>query len=324
MLTEQEVTYAYQLILGKKPENAKIIENYCQLQTVDELRNALFRSHEFSELAFSDTSPITQLLPLKLPIIQVETEATAAQMQTMMAYVQIAWQFLGKEEPFWSVCTHDKFKKIHLKGNESDFYQSGRVELEKLINMLNRNGLDSSSFKSCLEYGCGLGRVTVWLAQKFEQVLGCDISASHLSIAKQIIEQNRIQNISLKQINTFQDIEKLDKVDAIFSVIVLQHNPPPLIAEILRMLLRLLKPNGIAYFQVPTYCIGYNFSIEKYINYIRHPSEKHPMEMHVLPQRLIFQLLREENISIIEIREDNYVGARNQWLSNTFLVQKNC
>lgn len=322
MLTEQEVVYAYQLILGKKPENAKIIENCCQLQTIDELRNALFRSNEFSELAFSDISPITQLLPLKLPAIPVETEATTAQMQTMMAYIQKAWQFLGKEEPFWSVCTHDKFKKVHLKGNESDFYQSGRLELEKLVNMMNRNGLDSSSFKSCLEYGCGLGRVTVWLAQKFEQVLGCDISASHLSIAKQIIEQNRIQNISLKQMNTFQDIEKLDKVDAIFSVIVLQHNPPPLIAEILRMLLRLLKPNGIAYFQVPTYCVGYNFSIEKYINYLRDPAEKHPMEMHVLPQRLIFQLLREENVSILEIREDNYVGARNQWLSNTFFVQK--
>jgi hypothetical protein len=45
----------------------------------------------------------------------------------------------------------------------------------------------------------------------------------------------------------------LPKVDAVVTLIVLQHNPPPVIKLILRSLLDALKQGGVAYFQLLTY-----------------------------------------------------------------------
>ena len=56
--------------------------------------------------------------------------------------------------------------------------------------------------------------------------------------------------------STRRDIEGLPKADVIYSVIVLQHNPPPIMAIIVRQFMKGLNPGGVAYFQLPTYRAG--------------------------------------------------------------------
>jgi hypothetical protein len=43
----------------------------------------------------------------------------------------------------------------------------------------------------------------------------------------------------------------------VFSVITLQHNPPPIMAWLLSQLLGCLNPGGVAYLQIPSYRSGY-------------------------------------------------------------------
>jgi SAM-dependent methyltransferase len=96
----------------------------------------------------------------------------------------------------------------------------------------------------------------------------------------------------------------------------MQHNPPPVIAYILRHLLRRLRPNGVAYLQVPTYCEGYEFRLPDYL-----ASQAGEMEMHVLPQRHIFDIAAEEGCRTVEVCTDNYAGGPGL-ISNTLLIQK--
>jgi hypothetical protein len=69
----------------------------------------------------------------------------------------------------------------------------------------------------------------------------------------------------------------------------------------------------VAFFQVPTYGQGYRFGIEAYLN----GPENRDIEMHLIPQRSVFDLADSENCSVLEVEPDLCVGFPD-WISNTF------
>jgi hypothetical protein len=76
----------------------------------------------------------------------------------------------------------------------------------------------------------------------------------------------------------------------------------------------------VAYFQVPTYRLGYEFTRERYL---RTDATRHEMmEMHVLPQSEIFAIAADENCRVLEVLEDGWAGYRHQEVSNTFVIRK--
>jgi trans-aconitate methyltransferase len=162
---------------------------------------------------------------------------------------------------------------------------------------------------SCLEYGCGTGRVTLWLVERFSPVYGYDISKSHLKIAKE-----KVPGAKFCQIKSIHDLNSLPEVDFVYSIIVLQHNPPPVIEYILSRLLRCLTPGGVALFQVPTYLPNYTFSIKQYLNQVN-PG----MEMHAIPQATIYKVISEEGCIPVYVTTD---ASIMEGISNKFLVRK--
>ena len=74
-----------------------------------------------------------------------------------------------------------------------------------------------------------------------------------------------LKNVELHCINAVDQIAALPTFDCFISLIVLQHNPPPVIAFLLRTILRKLTPGGLAYFQVPTYQRGAVFKADEYL-----------------------------------------------------------
>jgi hypothetical protein len=111
-----------------------------------------------------------------------------------------------------------------------------------------------------------------------------------------------------------------DSFDLWFSRIVLQHNPPPVIAMILRRALAWLAPGGLAVFQVPTYGVGYSFRANEYLRNIGQKSE---IEMHILPQQAVLEVVQQAGCVLLELREDSYnTGHPAIWLSNLFVVRK--
>jgi cyclopropane fatty-acyl-phospholipid synthase-like methyltransferase len=166
--------------------------------------------------------------------------------------------------------------------------------------------------------GCGVGRVTPFLAKAFPKVFATDISINHLEYARNYLVSQGITNVDLQHWSNTSALESLNNFDAIISVITLQHNPPPLIAWMLSKLLGALNPGGVAYLQIPTYRNGYLFEVERYLN----SEAPKTLEMHFLPQYEIFKIVADSDCICLEIREDGMVGDENKMLSNTFLIQK--
>jgi SAM-dependent methyltransferase len=319
VINREVVVWGYRLFLDREPENERVIlEKLARFNNSGELRQAFMQSDEFR---MNNPYYLSTALSGDEPRMNVEEISSEAELQILFKHIQDSWQHLGKTEPYWSVLTSEKFLQANIQNVDTvaDFYETGKNDVSRILKTLERNQIDYTLFKSCLEYGCGLGRVTRWLAEIFDVVYGYDISQEHLQIAKKYVDSKNLQNIFLHHLKEISNIEDLPKVDFIYSVIVLQHNPPPIIQFIIRQFIKALNPNGVALFQVPTYRLGYEFSLQKYLS---GEAKRGEMEMHILPQNQVFEAIRQEGGRLIEVIEDGHTGSRAKEMSNTFLVQK--
>jgi 2-polyprenyl-3-methyl-5-hydroxy-6-metoxy-1,4-benzoquinol methylase len=255
---------------------------------------------------------------LNSPPIKVDLSANAIQLQAMHNHINSTWAQLGEIEPYWSVLTHPNFRADQFFWNKSQFFESAKGNIDDFLAFAARSSVRLSPEHVCFELGCGVGRLTVGLAQMFSRVVAADISVSHLKIAEDILRQQGMNNVSLVQLNRIEDLEKLIPFDVFFSVIVFQHNPPPIMAYMLKTILTKLHTHGIGYFQIPTYSKGYSFDPERYLAQIK---ERQHMEMHVLPFREVTEIIYGCGCKLLEVREDGWTGDVNG-VSNTFLVQK--
>src|SRR5208283_475688 len=152
----------------------------------------------------------------------------------MFARIERAWQALGSTDPFWSVLSADQFRKESFPENSAAFYESGRQDLERMTAWLVRNGITGlGPGHCCCEYGCGTGRVTGWLASRFSRVIACDISRSHLQLAESFLQDREGSDIVFRHIDSLSALDSMEPIDLFFSFMVLQHNPPPVMAFIL-------------------------------------------------------------------------------------------
>jgi SAM-dependent methyltransferase len=198
------------------------------------------------------------------------------------------------------------------------FWDSGIKETAQLKAILQRYEIVEFDNMTCVEYGCGLGRVTLPLSKIFGEIHAYDISASHLKMARQNAIQFRRDNIVFHHVTENTLEQSLRLCDFFYSRIVFQHNPPPVIARLIAMSLSSLRERGIGIFQVPTYAANYKFHVDEYLA----RPESTDMEMHALPQSVVFELIADANCRLLEIREDGSVGRVGQWISNTFVVER--
>ncbi len=316
-LTEEEVRWAYRLFYDREPESPEAIAfHQTRSKDVKALRKHLLGSAEFK--GKNEELGIVPYFGDK-PRMQIETNASSSELEQLLALTQRKWQKLGKERPHWSVLTSEQYESDRIGENQDEFYDSGKLEIDFLKKTLARSEIDPTDLRVCLELGCGVGRVTRWLADMFDKVHACDISAAHLAIAKKHLENHNIENADFHQLNTISDFENLPDVDLFYSIIVLQHNPPPAIEIILDRLLKCLKPNGIGFFQLPTYSLNYTFSIKSYLENDHKTCE---VEGHFLQQKSVFEILKNNNCDLIEVITDPRTGSPSREISNSFLIRK--
>lgn len=255
------------------------------------------------------------------PPIQVDLSVSNEQLDVMVARVERSFRHLGETEPHWSVLAAEKYKAANIATIpwvEAEFWDSGQIDVEDLVETVARCGLNFAEYEDCFELGCGVARVTIWLARRFRKVVAADISCSHLKIAEETASRFHVQNVSFLPILS-PSILDVDSFDVFFSIITLQHNPPPVIRLLLITALRKLRPGGIAYFQIPTYRRGYSFEVEKYL--AQEVNIGGPPEMHVLPQPELLEAIEIAGCRLLEMREDDAAGG-NGHISNRLLVRK--
>lgn len=257
------------------------------------------------------------LMPLTWPPARVDVTVDLATLQAMIQRVEANFRHMGETDPHWSVLTDERFRAANIANTEAEFYESGREPVDELIITLERCGINPRRFRTCFELGCGLGRSTIWLAERFPVVIGSDISAPHLAIAAEAARRRKCKNVQFQRFDRVNSIADGEPFDLFFSIIVLQHNPPPVIRAILAMVFNRLPSGGVAYFQVPTYRFGYSFDANAYLASKLRIGEA---EMHALPQPELHELIAASGCRIVEIREDGAASGFN--VSNRVLVRK--
>jgi SAM-dependent methyltransferase len=122
----------------------------------------------------------------------------------------------------------------------------GREELESLFGRL---GADPRG-GTCVEVGCGHGRMTAGLADRFDRVLAVDVSPAMLELARAALPDERVEFRAVSG-------ERLDAVgdavaNALVCYLVLQHLPRrEVVLRYLEEFARVLKPGGEAFVQLP-------------------------------------------------------------------------
>ena len=318
MISRESIEYAYRMFLDREPENEAAVHHHQKLKDLKALRNNFLNSDEFFFKHCKQFAIRLFRESLYAPKLVIDFDTDQEQEDRMVAHLRKIWTRLGLEEPYWSVLTANDYTSVNITQNIRRFYESGKVEAEGLESILLRNDIDPDILTTCLEFGCGVGRVTRWLALKFGHVYAFDISSSHINVARKYLNENNVKNVDLILLQSLDEIDKPMKIDLIYSILVLQHNPPPIIAYILKKLLKSLNAGGVAVFQVPTYVKGYNFTIEGYLGWIDRNSE---MEFHVLPQKKIFKIAEETDCAILEVIRYPATDDLNH-VSNLFVVQK--
>ena len=99
-----------------------------------------------------------------------------------------------------------------------------------------------------VEIGAGLGRMCAALAQRFEQVVGVDVSPEMVAKARASVPDERI-DFRLGDGATLPGVAD-GTADLVFSYTVFQHIPDPRIIDAyLREAARVLRPGGVLVFQ---------------------------------------------------------------------------
>ncbi len=321
-LTQAEISSVYRVLLGREP-SASDLEWGMKLSSVTELRQLALTSAEFRDimvplLGSGPEQPGETRLPLDLPPQRVDWQGDAGSQARLIDHVMRTWTLLGMDRPHWSVLSSDDFLPEKIAGHQNAFYASGATDADLIVRALARHAMEPAMFPRIVEYGCGVGRVTPHLARHFAEVLAIDISESHMAMAADAVRQAGAENVRFELARP-PVFGMNDTFDLWFSYIVLQHNPPPVIAQVLQRALSLLAPGGVAIFQVPTFASGYVFDLGRYL---AAPSDTGTIEVHCLPQPVVFQIARRCGCVPLEVREDTGMGPPSHWLSNTFIFQK--
>jgi SAM-dependent methyltransferase len=158
------------------------------------------------------------------------------------------WEAFGRDDPLWAVLTESS--RTGGRWELDEFLQRGEGDVAQCLAELEDLGVSYERGRA-LDFGCGVGRLTQALADRFERCDGVDIADSMIAEARRINRHgDRVQyhvndapNLGLFPSGTF---------DFVLSFIVLQHMEPRYSKAYIGEFVRVLRPGGVAVFQLPS------------------------------------------------------------------------
>lgn len=154
---------------------------------------------------------------------------------------------------------------------------SGRRKVGKLMQRLDELGLPRLRCRA-LDFGCGIGRLSIPLADHFDEVVGIDIAPSMVERARENAAAAGAEGASFL-VNEGEDLAcvSAEGFDLVYTGLVLQHlRTPRLQQRYLERLSALVRPNGVLVAQVTTAL---------------------PLHMRLEPRRRAYAVLRAVGVS---------------------------
>jgi 2-polyprenyl-3-methyl-5-hydroxy-6-metoxy-1,4-benzoquinol methylase len=306
MIDKALVEACYRAILGREPENDAVVQACLeQIERPEELIAGFLSAEEYTSRL-----PMAAEKSYSYPATRIDVDAPPAILDRLFERHRLQWRTLGETEPFWSVLTSDEFASANLTDASLDaFYASGQKHAD-LVELYAKRTRTPAARGTCLDLGCGVGRITKYLAGRFDKVLAVDVSEGNLRECRKMAAHFGIKNVEFVLLQSPAEVADLPRLDFFFSAFVLQHNAPPVQKFMLEKVLSKIRPGGGFYFQTQTYAPGYSFAIDAFL-----ASPPDVMDMHCLPMHEIFRLVETRGLSMREALMDLCTG---RYGSHTF------
>lgn len=157
-----------------------------------------------------------------------------------------SWERFGASDPYYGVLSNARFRGGALDASDREkFFSTGEDHIARVLANAASLFPSTMAFGTALDFGCGVGRLSIPLAKRFEHVVAMDVSRSMLDEAKKNCASAKVENVDL--LESDDALTRLEgNVDFIHTYIVLQHIPARRGLRILGALLERLKDGGIA------------------------------------------------------------------------------
>jgi SAM-dependent methyltransferase len=253
-----------------------------------------------------------------------------------LAELQRHWDAFGERDPLGSILADPG--RIGGRWDRQVFFETGRTHVERFLAHAREIGC-APAYSRALDFGCGVGRVTQALANRFAEVHGVDIAASMVRLAA---AYNGHGQRCIYHVNERPDLRLFPDgmFDLVHSHITLQHMERRYVERYLPELLRVLHPAGTLVFQLPSRprvlgkppavvvkdflkALGPQVLLEAYrrLAWPRAGTPVGPrMEMHGVHPRPIARLLRLHGGRIVDLVRDD--AAAPGWASFQYFVVK--
>ncbi|TDY25501.1 methyltransferase family protein [Paraburkholderia sp. BL6665CI2N2] len=155
------------------------------------------------------------------------------------------WEKFGASDPYYGVLSHDRFKGGNTDQTaRDDFFSSGEVHVTQCFSIIEKELDANFEPHRALDFGCGVGRITIPLARRIDRVVGLDVSDSMLVEAKKNCQRSGLDNVDL--LESDDRLMNLNgSFDFIHSFIVFQHIPTNRGEAILMEMISHLTDGGI-------------------------------------------------------------------------------
>jgi len=163
--------------------------------------------------------------------------------------LRATWAELGATDPLWAVVT--KKDKRGGKWDPREFLQTGERDVARYHELLCRFAGCPQEFDHVLDFGCGVGRLSLAWSRRAKRVTGVDISAGMIARGKDFATDT--PNVELR-LNEASDLRcfPAEQFDLVFSHICLQHIPWQLTSGYLAEFARVCRRGGWVAFQLPS------------------------------------------------------------------------
>jgi SAM-dependent methyltransferase len=251
----------------------------------------------------------------------MSSERIVPQFDLKLRTQQRQWNHLAAADPFWAILSDPQ--KKNGQWDLAEFFATGRREIADAMRIAESLGVPVRR-DAALDFGCGAGRLTQALAEWFGHVTGVDISAGMLDLARR---HNRAGDRCTFVLNLHDDLSQLpgDSFDMVFSRIVLQHLPSRHVRRYVREFVRVLRPGGLALFQLPSTLrarsawnrLGYAANRFVRRRVLRDPAV---LEMYGVPRAQVEHDIGAAGGRLLEARPDQ--SAEPEWDGFLYAVTK--
>jgi 2-polyprenyl-3-methyl-5-hydroxy-6-metoxy-1,4-benzoquinol methylase len=140
-------------------------------------------------------------------------------------------------------------KAPRLGGQASEqFFENGKRQLARLAREIEAHTGCTLESRRALDFGCGVGRLALPLAERCEHVYGLDVSRPALQAAADSAKRLNLENSEWLEADRLAELS--GRYDLVISLLVFQHIPSREGERIFDTLVRGLRPGGLGAIQL--------------------------------------------------------------------------